>query len=279
MGSTETPVEGAIEEIARELSSHDGVVVAFSGGVDSSTVAAIAHRALGEEAVACTAVSETLPAEEYEEAVRVADEIGVRHEVVEYSELEDEGFVENDTDRCYHCRTGRLGEVFSLADELGFETVADGTNASDEDPEAHRPGLRAVDEMGAYSPLLEHGVAKDEVREMARELGLSVWDKPSMACLSSRIPHGTRVTEERLSRVERAERVLREHGFDQFRVRDHDEVARVEIAPEEMERALDRRTLRDIHDEIARTGFEYVALDMEGYRTGSLSPTEDLLSD
>jgi len=256
MESTDASTEEAIERIVDDLSSHDGVVVAFSGGVDSSTVAALAHRALGDNAVACTAVSETLPEHEYEDSVRVAEEIGVRHEVVEYSELNDEEFVENDADRCYHCRTGRLDKIFSLAEELGFKTVADGTNASDDDPEAHRPGLRAVEEGGAYSPLLEHGVTKEGVREMARELGLSVWDKPSMACLSSRIPHGTEVTEERLSRVERAENVLRERGFEQFRVRDHDDVARVEIAPDEMERALERRTLRGLHDKIASVGFE-----------------------
>jgi len=279
METTDSPARRTIERISEDLSSHEGVVVAFSGGVDSSTVASLAHRALGEDAVACTAVSETLSEEEYHDTVRVADEIGIRHEVIEYSELNDKEFVQNNEDRCYHCRTGRLREIFSLAEELGFETVADGTNASDSDPDAHRPGLRAVKEVGAYSPLLEHGVTNDEVRKIAHELCLSVWDKPSMACLSSRIPHGTEVTENRLSQVERAERVLHERGFVQFRVRDHDDVARVEIAPEEIEKALDRQTLREIHDEIASVGFEYVALDMKGYRTGSLSPTEDLLTD
>ncbi|MDY7080944.1 MAG: ATP-dependent sacrificial sulfur transferase LarE [Halobacteria archaeon] len=268
-------VESKIEEIVAAIRECDSVLVAFSGGVDSSTVAALAHRALGDDAVACTAVSETLPESEYEEAVEVADEIGIRHEVVSFSELDSSEFVENDSDRCYHCRTMRLGQMYSKAQELGVSTVADGTNASDRDPEAHRPGLDAVEEMEAYSPLLEHGVGKDEVREIARELGLSVWDKPSMACLSSRIPHGTEVTESRLMRVEQAEAVIREYGVRQLRVRDHDGMARVEVAPDEMEKVLNQEVMHEIDRRLREVGFDYVTLDMQGYRTGSLAPDAD----
>ena len=263
-------VEEKLTAVREDLADREGVLVAFSGGVDSSVVAAVAHEALGENAVACTARSETLPAAELDDARRVADEIGVRHEVVTFSELDDPNFVANDGDRCYHCRTMRLGEMFEKARELGIETVCDGTNASD--PGGHRPGLRAVEELNAYSPLLEHEITKAEVREMAERYDLSVADKPSMACLSSRIPTGLEVTEERLSRVERAEALLRRWGFEQFRVRDHDGLARIEIAPEELSAALNVEFVEEVREHLSTIGFEHVTLDLHGYRTGSVSP-------
>ena len=256
-----------------DLAERDGVLVAFSGGVDSSVVAALAHDALGADAVACTAKSETLPEAELSSTKRVADEIGIRHEIVEFSELDSERFVKNDGERCYHCRTMRLGAMFDAARELGISTVCDGTNASDPG-EGHRPGLRAVEELNAYSPLLEHDITKEEVREIAREYGLSVSEKPSMACLSSRIPTGLEVTEERLTRVEKAETLLRTWGFEQFRVRDHDGLARIEVAPDELERALDADFARAAREHLADIGFEHVTLDLEGYRTGSVSPDD-----
>ena len=256
------------------LAERDGVVIAFSGGVDSSVVAALAREALGENAVACTAKSETLPEEELADAKRVAEEIGVRHEIVEFSELDNPDFVENDGERCYHCRSMRLGRMYDAARDLGFDTVCDGTNASDPG-EGHRPGLRAVEELEVYSPLLAHDITKEEVREIADDYGLSVADKPSMACLSSRIPTGLEVTEERLTRVEKAERLLRTWGFSQFRVRDHDGLARIEIAPEELEGALDIDFVRAAREHLTDVGFEHVTLDLHGYRTGSVSPADE----
>ncbi|MEZ3116954.1 ATP-dependent sacrificial sulfur transferase LarE [Halobaculum sp. MBLA0147] len=256
------------------LADRDGVVVAFSGGVDSSVVAALAHDALGEDAVACTAKSETLPAAELDDARRVADEIGVRHETVSFSELDDPAFVANDDDRCYHCRTMRLGKMYETAKELGIETVCDGTNASDPG-EGHRPGLRAVEELSVYSPLLDHGLDKDDVRAVADAYGLSVADKPSMACLSSRIPTGLEVTETRLSRIEEAERLLRTWGFEQFRVRDHDGLARIEVGPDELDRALDTDFAAAARDHLTDAGFDHVTLDLGGYRTGSVSPADE----
>ena len=266
--------EAAIEDLA----TFDGVVVAFSGGVDSSVVAALAHEALGDDAVACTARSETLPAAELGDATRVAEEIGIRHEVVSFSELDSEAFVANGEDRCYHCRSMRLGRMFDTARELGIDVVCDGTNASDPG-EGHRPGLRAVEELDAYSPLLEHGITKEEVREIARDYGLSVADKPSMACLSSRIPTGLEVTEERLTRVEVAETLLRTWGFEQFRVRDHDGLARIEVGEDELERALDPEFAAAAREHLTDAGFDHVTLDLEGYRTGSVSPADDELAD
>ncbi|MDL5362845.1 ATP-dependent sacrificial sulfur transferase LarE [Halalkalicoccus sp. NIPERK01] len=265
--SAEEKLAAAREELAGE----EGVLVAFSGGVDSSAVAAIAHDALGEDAVACTAKSETLPEAELADARRVAEEIGIRHEVVEFSELDDPEFVKNDGDRCYHCRSMRLGRMFERAEELGIPVVCDGTNA-DDPGEGHRPGLQAVAELDARSPLLDHGITKAEVREIADMYDLSVADKPSMACLSSRIPTGIEVTEERLTRVDKAEALLRGWGFSQFRVRDHDGLARIEIAPEELEEALDIEFVRATRAHMKDLGFEHVTLDLHGYRTGSVSP-------
>ncbi|WP_049929001.1 ATP-dependent sacrificial sulfur transferase LarE [Halopiger goleimassiliensis] len=269
-----TSLEAKLEAARADLADRDGVLVAFSGGVDSSVVAALAHDALGEDAVACTARSETLPEAELEEAKRVADEIGIRHEIVAFSELEDDRFVENDDDRCYHCRTMRLGEMLETAREFGVETVCDGTNA--DDPGAgHRPGLQAVEELDVHSPLLAHDVTKEEVREIAERYGLSVADKPSMACLSSRIPTGLEVTEERLTRIERAEALLRQWGFDQFRVRDHDGLARIEVSADELERALKLEFVETVREELSQLGFDHVTLDLHGYRTGSVSPADE----
>ncbi|KZN25284.1 tRNA methyltransferase [Haladaptatus sp. R4] len=257
-----------------DLADRDGVLVAFSGGVDSSVVAAIAYDALGDDAVACTAKSETLPEAELTDAKRVTDEIGIRHEIAEFSELDDPNFVENDDERCYHCRTMRLGSMFEAAAKLDIGVVCDGTNADDVSA-GHRPGLRAVEELDAYSPLLQHDISKSEVREIAERYDLSVADKPAMACLSSRIPTGLEVTEERLSRIERAETLLRQWGFTQFRVRDHDGLARIELGEAELSRALDEEFVRTARDHFADLGFDHVTLDLHGYRTGSVSPEGD----
>jgi uncharacterized protein len=271
---TDATLDEKIGVIREDIARFDSVLIAFSGGVDSSVVAALAHDALGTNAVACTARSETLPKAELEDAARVADEIGIQYETTTFSELDDPNFVVNDGDRCYHCRTMRLGKMFERARELGIETVCDGTNASDPG-EGHRPGLRAVAEMDAYSPLLEHGITKPEVRAIAERYDLSVADKPSMACLSSRIPTGLAVTEERLSRVERAETLLREWGFEQFRVRDHDGLARIEVGADELERALAPAFAEAADHHLSDIGFDHVTLDLSGYETGSVSPASE----
>ena len=264
-------VEERAQALRDDLAERGGVLVAFSGGVDSSVVAALAHEALGEDAVACTAKSETLPEAELADAGRVAEEIGIRHEIVEFSELDDPNFVANDDDRCYHCRTMRLGKMFEAAERLDIPVVCDGTNASDADG-GHRPGLQAVEELDAYSPLLAHDIDKEGVRELADARDLSVADKPSMACLSSRIPTGLEVTETKLSRVERAENLLRQWGFSQFRVRDHDGLARIEVGRDELATALNREFVEAARDHLTELGFDHVTLDLHGYETGSVSP-------
>jgi uncharacterized protein len=260
-----------VEAILEEMGQLDRLVVAFSGGVDSSVVAALAHRALGEDALAVTAVSETLAGRELEEAKEVAAEIGIGHELMTFSELDDPRFRENTPSRCFFCQSMRFDQLGEIAEAVDCDVLASGTNASDEGD--HRPGLEAMDERDVYQPLLGHGVAKEQVRQIARWLGLSVWDKPAMACLSSRIPHGTNVTEERLNRIERAEEVLHDEGFDQFRVRDHQGLARLEVAPGELDRLCRPDRLRSVADRVRQAGFDAVCVDMKGYRTGSLNPT------
>ncbi len=261
----------SVETILAEMRRMDRIVVAFSGGVDSSVVAALAHRALGDDALAVTAVSETLAARELDEARQIAEEIGLPHELMEFSELDDPRFRANTPSRCFFCQSMRFEQLGTLADRVDSEVLASGTNASDTGD--HRPGLEAMDERGIYQPLLRHDVPKQDVRRIARWLDLSVWDKPAMACLSSRIPHGQEVTEHRLRRIEHAEQALHRRNFQQCRVRDHDGLARIEVAPEELPRLLEPERLNAVADEIRSAGFQQVTVDMHGYRSGSLNPS------
>ncbi|HEX4963916.1 MAG TPA: ATP-dependent sacrificial sulfur transferase LarE [Thermoanaerobaculia bacterium] len=247
-----------------DLASRGSVLVAYSGGVDSAVVAALAFRAVGERAVAVTAAAETLAGAELDHARRLAAEIGIRHEVVTYGELDDPEFAANPSHRCYVCQGMRMGTMVRLAAEWGYAVVCDGTNASDPGPD--RPGLRAVQENGVYSPLLAHGVDKAATREIARDLGLSAWDRPANACLSSRIPHGQLVTLGKLRRIEAAEEVLAGAGFRVVRVRHEEGAARVEVAPDEVSRLGAIWT--ELEPRLRSLGFERVAFDPRGYRRG-----------
>lgn len=261
-----------VDAIADEMIEYGQIVVAFSGGVDSGVVAALAQRTLGDDALAVTAVSETLAGRELDEARDLADDIGIAHELMEFSELDDPRFRANTPSRCFFCQSMRFEQLRNIAERVDCDVLASGTNASDTGD--HRPGLEAMERQGVYQPLMRHELVKEEVRTVARWLGLSVWDKPAMACLSSRIPHGNEVTEQKLRRIERAESVLHDHQFRQFRVRDHDGLARIEVGPDELDRLLDPQILDEVADAIRSTGFETVTVDMQGYRSGSLNPTD-----
>lgn len=253
-----------LEERLRELGS---VVVCYSGGVDSAFVLLVAHRVLGARAVGVTAVSPSLAPSEKDLAVRVAKEIGARHELVETHELDNPDYASNPENRCYHCKTELYDVAEKWAREHGFSAVVNGTNTDDLGD--YRPGLDAAKEAKVSSPLVDVGMNKADVRRHSKALGLGVWDKPASACLSSRLPYGTAVTRERLSQIGGLEEELRALGFRQVRVRWHETIARIEIAQEELGRAFDPELRERIVAAGKRHGFTYVTLDLQGYRTGS----------
>lgn len=257
-----------LRSIVRQLES---VLVAFSGGIDSTLVLKVAHEALGDRALGVTAVSPTFPALELAGAERLAAEIGARHRIVRTDQLQASAFVENDASRCFHCKTDLYRLLGGLQRELNVAAVADGTNLDDLGDE--RPGHAAARERGVRSPLVEAGLSKSDVRELARELGLSNWDKPAAACLSSRIQRGTPITVEKLARVERAEAFLLEQGFRQVRVRDSDGTARVEVESSEVPRLLEPALGTTIIEFLRQLGFASVTLDPAGYRQGGGNKT------
>ena len=247
----------------------DSLLVAFSGGADSAYLAWATHTTLGERALAVTALSPSFSAYDREQVEALVRHLRLRHEFIETREVENPLYAANNPDRCYHCKAELFTELDRMAAARGFAAVAYGVNA--DDMRDFRPGHRAAAEHKVLAPLLDAGLRKAEIRALSRQVGLPTWDRPASACLASRIPYGVRVTPENLSIVEKGEAILRELGFRQFRVRYHQELARIEIAPEELPRALNPEMAQVLAERFKQIGFIYVTLDLEGYRQGSLN--------
>jgi uncharacterized protein len=258
--------EQALQRILSDLGS---VIVAFSGGADSAYLAYTAHQVLGSHALAVTADSASYPDAHRQLALRVAAEFAIPHHVIRTEELGRAEYRANPANRCYFCKDELYVRLTALARERGFAAVADGSNADDRGD--YRPGRQAAREHGVRSPLDEAQLSKDEIRELSRAAGLPTWDVPASACLSSRIPYGSEVTEEKLQRIERAEEVLRTLGFRVFRVRHHDTLARLEIAKDEMPRALEPHISEQLTQRLRSLGYLHVTIDLQGYRLGSLN--------
>ena len=276
--ASETALDAKLEQLLELLRSFETCAVAFSAGIDSTVLAKAAQLALGDRAVAVTGVSPSLAEGELDEARQLAELIGIRHEIIATAEFADPNYTQNAPDRCYHCKSELYQQIGRIRSRLGVRVVVNGANSDDTGD--YRPGMQAAEEYQVRSPLLECGITKAELRQLARDWELPIWDKPAMPCLSSRVAYGEQVTPERLAMIDGAEQLLRSQGLRTVRVRYHrGDLARLEVPEAELGRLVDPSTRQALVDGLKALGFRFVTLDMEGFRSGSLNalvPVETL---
>ena len=262
--------EEKLAVLKENMASMQSLALGYSGGVDSTFLMVIANEVLGKNFLAVTAASPTYSQREQIEAIKLAERLGVQHLLIDVEPFDIPGYGDNPPDRCYLCKSQLFTCLWGIARERGIEHVADGSNVDDLGD--YRPGLIALQELGVSSPLMEAGMGKEDIRLLSRDMGLPTWDKPAAACLASRFPYGQRIDREQLARVEKAEDYLVGLGFKQVRVRVHNDLARIEVGPEELTRLVNPELMDRINRELKQLGFRYVAMDLQGYRTGSLNP-------